>query len=375
MATDIVITPGTGEIEFKNSGGVVCGTISTSGNNLVLSNGVGNVSIPGFVGATPTLDEVTTQGATTTNDIGINMSNPVSALHVGDGNNTISSVLYSTDIVNVSALNTAPGFNIISAGSSEFNRGVFKATRSRGTLASPTAVSNNDYVFSLLGVAYDGTAGRATAGVEMRVDGTVSSGNAPQRIEFQTGTTTSRSTRMTIKSDGDVGINTTSPSTTLDVNGDITANNLVLAANITHEGDTDTVIQFSTDTIRMNTAGNARLTLGSTGVVTLGAYGSGTNTGTAAYTLAVDSSGNIIETTGGGGGVTEERGTFSFTTNSSRAGSFSHTLGDTPSVVMITFDTANGNVVTYSVSGVTSSTITIQTNQRNQAVTGYYIIS
>ena len=68
-------------------------------------------------------------------------------------------------------------------------------------------------MFSLLGVVYDGGAGRATAGVEMLADGTVSSGNAPQRIEFQTGTTTSRSTRMTIKSSGNVGINTTAPGT------------------------------------------------------------------------------------------------------------------------------------------------------------------
>ena len=43
------------------------------------------------------------------------------------------------------------------------------------------------------------------------------------------------------------------------------------------------------------------LDVGST--VTLQAYGSGSNSGTAAYTLAVDSSGNVIETTGGGGGI------------------------------------------------------------------------
>lgn len=36
----------------------------------------------------------------------------------------------------------------------------------------------------------------------------------------------------------------------------------------------------------------------------IGGYGSGTHTGTAAYTLAVDATGNVIETTGGGGGIT-----------------------------------------------------------------------
>jgi len=236
-------------------------------------------------------------------NVGINMDSPISSLHIGDGNDTVSSVLYSTDILNISAQNTAPGFNIISAGSSEFNRGVFKATRSRGTLASPTAAVNGDYIFSLLGVIYDGGAGRATAGVEMRADGTVSSGNAPQRIEFQTGLTTSRSTRMTIKSNGNVGINTTSPGTDLDVNGDTTTDNLYLATNIIHEGNTNTKIGFGTNTINLSTSTlSTSLSIGSTGTITLGDYGSGTKTGTAAYTLAVDSSGNIIETSGGGGG-------------------------------------------------------------------------
>ena len=40
------------------------------------------------------------------------------------------------------------------------------------------------------------------------------------------------------------------------------------------------------------------------GQIMLGEYGSGTFTGTTAYTLAVDSSGNIIETTDGGGDIT-----------------------------------------------------------------------
>jgi hypothetical protein len=54
---------------------------------------------------------------------------------------------------------------------------------------------------------------------------------------------------------------------------------------------------------------NERMRIASTGALKLNSYGSGTFTGTAAYTLAVDSSGNIIETTGGGGSGTVNSGT------------------------------------------------------------------
>ena len=54
-----------------------------------------------------------------------------------------------------------------------------------------------------------------------------------------------------------------------------------------------------------------RLTLGSTGTLNLSAYGSGSKTGTVAYNLAVDSSGNIIETAGG---VVDGSGTANYVT-------------------------------------------------------------
>ena len=49
----------------------------------------------------------------------------------------------------------------------------------------------------------------------------------------------------------------------------------------------------------ISTNGIARMTISSAGALRLHAYGSGTNTGTVAYNLAVDSSGNVIETAGG----------------------------------------------------------------------------
>jgi hypothetical protein len=156
-------------------------------------------------------------------DVGIGTTNPVTPLHISDGNGGISTALYTSDLLTISAQNSAPGFNIIAAGSAATQRGVFKATRSRGTLSSPTVPLTNDNTFSLLGVIYDGSTGRSTAAINMDVDGDVGVGTAPQRITFWTGTGSSRLERARIQSTGEVLIgsatSTGTASQTLQVTG------------------------------------------------------------------------------------------------------------------------------------------------------------
>ena len=60
----------------------------------------------------------------------------------------------------------------------------------------------------------------------------------------------------------------------------------------------------SNNTFKIITNDATAITIGSNKGVELNGYGSGTFTGTTAYTLAVDSNGNIIETTDGGGDIT-----------------------------------------------------------------------
>ncbi len=94
---------------------------------------------------------------------------------------------------------------ILNMGAAAANaRPVFIGRRSRGTLAAPTVVSNNDFLMSFLASGYDGTAFQNPAGIDFYVDGVPSAGSVPARISFVTGANSSRAERFKIGSNGDV---------------------------------------------------------------------------------------------------------------------------------------------------------------------------
>jgi hypothetical protein len=166
-----------------------------------------------------------------TGNVGIGTPTPVAPLQIAYTAGVPTANLVTSDAAIITAQNTAPGFSIVATGNSSGHRGVFKATRARGTLASPTVPNSGDETFSLLGAIYDGVTTRATAAVNMEVDGAVSSGVAPQRITFWTGNASSRVERVRIISTGNVGIGNTSPAHTLSVSG-----NAYYSGNVTVVG-------------------------------------------------------------------------------------------------------------------------------------------
>ena len=175
--------------------------------------------------------------------VGIGTNSPQVPLEIAFTSGIPAAALISSDAAIITAEDTAPGFSIVSSNDiSASGRGVFKAVRSRGTLASPTAALNGDQTFSLLGAIYDGAAVRATAAIDMSADSVVSSAIAPQRISFSTGETTSITERMRITSSGNVGIGTTNPRSQVHIYGAGQT-----TANLTDSGDMGGILRVSTN--------------------------------------------------------------------------------------------------------------------------------
>ncbi|WP_428406987.1 DUF2793 domain-containing protein [Hyphococcus sp.] len=152
--------------------------------------------------------------------VGIGTTAPAAEFEVHLSGGVTDAGLISSDNILLTGEDNAQSFaGIVASSASSAHRMVFKGTRCRGDLNAPAACLDGDAVFTLIGAFYDGAAVRASASIEMAADGTISSGNAPQRITFWTGPTTSRSERVRITSAGRVGIGEASPDALLHVDG------------------------------------------------------------------------------------------------------------------------------------------------------------
>lgn len=94
---------------------------------------------------------------------------------------------------------------------------------SQGSLSSPAIINSNDFLGGVLAYGYDGSTFQPAAEINFLEDGTPGSGDMPGSIRFSTTPDGSASTvtRMTIKENGNVGIGTISPTSKLQVDGDV----------------------------------------------------------------------------------------------------------------------------------------------------------
>jgi hypothetical protein len=98
---------------------------------------------------------------------------------------TISGVAITTPGFAINS-NTQGNIEAHSYSSTSTNGSTIFGARSRGTLASPTAVVNGDNLLTLAGAGYDGTNYTWGAHIHFLADGTPSAGVLPGAIDFQT---------------------------------------------------------------------------------------------------------------------------------------------------------------------------------------------
>jgi hypothetical protein len=126
--------------------------------------------------------------------------------------------------------------NFRSSNNLSTNSSGFFFQRSRGNLSAQSGVLAEDQIGGInFGAALsDGNANTATARINAIADADATSTEAPTRLGFITGGSVStRAERLTIKSDGKIGIGTTTPSEVLDVDGNARFRNI---GNATRQG-------------------------------------------------------------------------------------------------------------------------------------------
>ena len=146
--------------------------------------------------------------------VGIGTTTPVNILTVKGAGSTPASTWANAGaplFVGFGETNVGNADFILGMGAPSSNtRPVFIGRKSRGTLAAPGVVSNNDFLMSFLASGYDGAGFQNPAAIDFYVDGTPSAGNVPARISFVTGSNSStRAERLKIGSTGDVSVNNT----------------------------------------------------------------------------------------------------------------------------------------------------------------------
>jgi len=233
-SSDIVSnTSGSTNVTIAGSGAV---TVTESGSTITISATGGGSSFNNltetadtvFVAKYLNVDTATLYVDADLNRVGIGTSAPTEKLDVDGNLKGLSFISYADTTDYTGGAFQAMDFNLEPPQASTGNllarfrvftnfassRGLFAFQKFRGTLASPQGVLNND-VIGAIGFAPSlttGNAGTATALVEAYADADATSTEAAARLSFVTGSTSAnRTERLTIKSDGKIGMGTTTP--------------------------------------------------------------------------------------------------------------------------------------------------------------------
>ena len=165
----------------------------------------------------------------TNHRLGIGTASPSVKLHISVDGSVPNSVFFNSasDAFLASNLNASTIFRFVTAdNSTATNSGTIVMARSRGTLVTPTIVSDGDQIGSIAGNGFDGSSNIGASRILFNVDGTPSNSvSMPGRISFLTTPSGSETLveRMRITNAGNVGIGTSAPNAPLQVVGKISS--------------------------------------------------------------------------------------------------------------------------------------------------------
>lgn len=140
---------------------------------------------------------------------------------VGIGTSTPGNLFSSALLEIADSSGTNKDVLIRSSNNSNYQQ-VLAFARTRGTYSVPTIVQNNDNIGRFTGMGYDGTALLTSAEIQFHIDSIPGLNSMPGNITFHTTPYNSGSVcaeRMRIDRNGNVGINTNSPSARFHING------------------------------------------------------------------------------------------------------------------------------------------------------------
>jgi hypothetical protein len=165
-------------------------------------------------------------------DVGIGTTTPGRKLHVASN---------VEDGIIIEVANTATSSNVL-----------LDARRARGTLAAPTVVANNDEIGEYIFMGYDGNSYSHAGYFGFMVDGTPGDNDMPTRMEIQvqqdgTGAWMGDGASVpefTIRSSGNIGMGTASPSALLHIRKQSTADTYTEALRV--EGDGEPAVSILT---------------------------------------------------------------------------------------------------------------------------------
>jgi hypothetical protein len=185
---------GTGNITIDGSISAL-GTLSATsglGANLALNSnnitGIGNINIAGEITATQFVGNFNTTGGTSIIN-GVTRAATLSRINL-DTNGSISSPAILVQSAAVSFITntisaSAPYINFYTASSTNAQTGAIGLVRSRGTTISPAVVVNGDQIGAIVASAFSGSEFTLSAEIVSVVDGTVSAGVVPSKMDLK----------------------------------------------------------------------------------------------------------------------------------------------------------------------------------------------